>query len=269
MPASSSYGRFTGSRASGSFLLVLYRKGINGLRIFNSRAMTRILFISDLHGNYDALKAVLEEVRYDEALCLGDLVDYGPEPAECIDYVRRNGIATVRGNHDNAVAYKVDCGCSYVYKHLSIATREYTWASISDNDISFLKGLPLLIKKEIGGIKLALTHGSPESFFDYIYPNTPDERLEKLVEGLSCDYLAVGHTHKPCILKTGRVTIINPGSVGQPRDGDTRSSCMTLDTTIGEARIIRIAYDIDATCRKIKSGMPFAAELIDILKRGY
>jgi predicted phosphodiesterase len=92
--------------------------------------MARILFISDLHANREALDSVLENVGYDEVFCLGDFVDYGPEPAECIDWARRNGIVTVIGNHDNAVAFKVDCGCGYAYKHLSVATREYTWASI-------------------------------------------------------------------------------------------------------------------------------------------
>jgi putative phosphoesterase len=231
--------------------------------------MTRILLISDIHGNHDALKAVLSEVRYDEAFCLGDLVDYGPEPAECIDWVRRNGIATIRGNHDNAVAYKVDCGCGYVYKHLSEATREYTWASIGDSDMKFLAGLPLLADKDADGIKMTLAHGSPKSFFDYIYPDTPAGRLDELTEGPGCEFLAVGHTHKPCILLAKNTTILNPGSVGQPRDGDTRASCMVLDTDTKKAEIVRINYDLEAVCEKIRAKMPHAHELEAILKRGY
>lgn len=213
--------------------------------------------------------AVANEVKYDMAFCLGDTVDYGPEPAECIDWIRRNCAATVRGNHDNAVAYKVDCGCSYVYKHLSEATREYTWASIGDSEMAFLRGLPMLIEKDIDGLKLALTHGSPKSFFDYIYPDTPAERLDELTGGLSCDHLVLGHTHKPCILTTDRMTILNPGSVGQPRDRDSRASCLTLDTVTGEAQIIRVAYDLNTICHKIKAKMPYAEELVSILRRGY
>lgn len=231
--------------------------------------MARILFISDIHGNLDALKAVVGGIRYDEAVCLGDLVDYGPEPAECIDWVRRNCTVTVRGNHDNAVALKVDCGCSYVYKHLSVATREYTWVSISDDDMAFLRGLPMLVEKEVDGVRLTLTHGSPKSFFDYIYPDTPAARLEELTEGIRGDYLAVGHTHKPCILRAKGMTIINPGSVGQPRDGDTRASCLLLDTSAREAGIVRFAYDIDGVCKKIRAKMPVADELEAILKRGH
>lgn len=231
--------------------------------------MARILIISDLHANREALDSVLEKVSYDGVLCLGDLVDYGPEPAECIDWARRNGIVTVRGNHDNAVAFKVDCGCGYAYKHLSVATREYTWASMGDRDIAYLAGLPTLVEKDVDGIKIMLAHGSPKSFFDYIYPDTPAGRLDELTEGVSCEYLAVGHTHKPAILKTRRMTILNPGSVGQPRDGDARASCMAFDTAAREARIIRVKYDLEAVCRKIRAKMPHAAELEAILRRGY
>jgi putative phosphoesterase len=231
--------------------------------------MTRILFLSDIHGNLDALKAVVARVEYDEAICLGDLVDYGPEPAECIDWARSNGVLTIRGNHDNAVAFGVDCGCGYKYKHLSEATREYTLASIGENDRAYLKGLPTLVEKDIGGVKMALAHGSPKSFFDYIYPDTPDERLRVMTEGLSCEYLAVGHTHKPGILNKDKMAILNPGSVGQPRDGDTRASCMLFDAATKEARILRIRYDLDAVCKKIRERMPHAPELETILKRGY
>ncbi len=231
--------------------------------------MARLLFLSDLHGNCDALKAILEEVRYDAAFCLGDLVDYGPEPAGCIDWARGNGIVTVRGNHDNAVAFGVDCGCGYAYKHLSVATREYTWSALGHNDLAFLAGLPMLVEKELDCIKIMLAHGSPKSFFDYIYPDMPGERLEELTEGISCEYLAVGHTHKPAILKTGRMTVLNPGSVGQPRDGDARASCMVFDTATRDASVARVEYDIEAACRKIRAGMPHADELEAILRRGY
>jgi putative phosphoesterase len=125
------------------------------------------------------------------------------------------------------------------------------------------------VEKDVDGIKIMLAHGSPKSFFDYIYPDTPAGRLEELTEGVSCDYLAVGHTHKPAILKTRRMAILNPGSVGQPRDGDTRASCMVFDTATRDARIIKVKYDLEAVCRKIRIKMPHAAELEAILRRGY
>ncbi len=229
----------------------------------------KMLFISDLHANMEALKSILDNVRYDSIFCLGDLVDYGPDPAQCIDWIRRNDVLTIRGNHDNAVAYHVDCGCGYVYKHLSEATREYTWASISKGDESFLRNLPLKQEINVDGIRLMLAHGSPMSFFDYIYPDIPGEKLEEYTSGLNADYLVIGHTHKPVILKAPNTIVLNPGSVGQPRDNDRRASCMIFDTESLTQEIIRLDYDIGTTCRKIKSSMPHADELIAILKRGY
>jgi protein phosphatase len=73
----------------------------------------KLLMISDLHGNKEALHAILENVSYDRVICMGDLVDYGPDPLAIIDWIRSNKIPTIRGNHDNAVALHVDCGCGY------------------------------------------------------------------------------------------------------------------------------------------------------------
>lgn len=229
----------------------------------------RFLLVSDIHANMEALHAILESVKYDRIFCMGDLVDYGPDPKECIDWVRENTVPTVRGNHDNAVALHVDCGCGYTYKHLSQASREYTWQSIDEKDEGFLKSLPLTRNFEIDGIRIMAAHGSPGSFFDYVYPDTPAETLESYVSDVESDYLFLGHTHKPAILKTSRAIILNPGSVGQPRDGDWRASCMIFDTETRKADIIRMKYDIDKTCEKIRASMPKADELEAILRRGY
>jgi protein phosphatase len=229
----------------------------------------KLLFISDLHGNVEALNTIIGKVKFDHVYCMGDLVDYGPDPLEIIDWIRDNNVPTIRGNHDNAVALHVDCGCSYIYKHLSEATREYTWASISENDEHFLKELPLKIQSEIDGVRFMFAHGSPSSFFDYINPDTPVEKLEEYTAGINDDYLVLGHTHKPAILKTSRTTILNPGSVGQPRDNDRRTSCMLFNTSDNTFEIIRLEYDIEATCKKIRASMPYEEELVAILKRGY
>ena len=229
----------------------------------------RLLLISDIHGNLEALNAILENIRYDQVICLGDLVDYGPDPLAIIDWIRNNNVPTIRGNHDNAVALHVDCGCGYKYKHLSEATREYTWGQISEKEEEFLKSLPLSLDFNFDNLKIKAIHGSPNSFFDYIYPDTPAENVESLTEGLSCDYLFAGHTHVPMIRKTDRFTLLNPGSAGQPRDKDWRASCMIFDTSTEQPEIIRLNYDLETTIRKIKASMPHAAELEAILRRGY
>lgn len=236
------------------------------------RKTMKLLLIADIHANYEALQTVLE-IPHDRAICLGDIVDYGPDPEKCIDLLCKKAIPTIRGNHDNAVAFKVDCQCGYKYKHLSIATREYTWKVLDKSGMEYLQKLPLLIKEEIDGKKLYLTHASPRSMFEYIKPETSDEEIRNMVneamEPVEAEFLVVGHSHIPMNRKLGNLTIINPGSVGQPRDGDIRASCAVFDTENGKVEHFRLDYDIDSVCSKIKEGMPHADELIAILRRGY
>lgn len=228
----------------------------------------RLLIISDIHGNKEALDAVMA-VSHDEVICLGDLVDYGPSPGECIDVLMQQKILTIMGNHDSAVAFRMDCGCGYAYKHLSRSTREYTWDVLNDNQIEFLRKLKINIKREENGKMLYFTHGSPLSFYDYIKPDTPEERIKDYMKEVEADFLFIGHSHLPFVMRVGAVTLVNPGSVGQPRDGDTRASCAIFDTDTLKADIIRVEYDMENVFRKIRANMPNADELIAILKRGY
>jgi putative phosphoesterase len=232
----------------------------------------RLLLLADIHANLEALQTVLD-VPHDRAICLGDIVDYGPDSDRCIDLLRKKNIPTVRGNHDNAVAFKVDCQCGYKYRYLSVATREYTWEILDRPRMEYLQKLPLLIKEEIDGKRLYLTHASPRSMFEYIKPETPDEEILRMIEGapepLDADFLAIGHSHIPMNRKLGNLTIINPGSVGQPRDGDIRAGCAVFETETGKTEFLRLEYDVDAVCEKIKERMPHAEELIGILRRGY
>ena len=232
----------------------------------------KVLLIADIHANLEALRTVLD-VPHDRTICLGDIVDYGPDPDKCIDLLRREEIPTIRGNHDNAVAFKVDCQCGYKYKHLSVATREYTWEVLDKSQMEYLQKLPLRIKEEIDGKKLFLTHASPRSMFEYIKPETPDEDIRAMLadpmEPVDAEFLVVGHSHIPMNRKLGDLTIINPGSVGQPRDRDTRAGCAVFDTETGDVEFFRLEYDIDSVCAKIEERMPHAEELTGILRRGY
>ncbi|ETA66699.1 MAG: hypothetical protein PWQ51_1998 [Methanolobus sp.] len=228
----------------------------------------RILLISDIHGNKEALDAAMS-VSHDMVVCLGDLADYGPSPSECIDFIMENKIESVLGNHDAAVGSRIECGCGYKYKHLSVATRDYTWEVTSEKQMDFLRHLPFSIQKEIDGLKLYFTHGSPRSNYEYMRPQTPDDEFEEMICGIETDVLFIGHSHQPFVRKFKDMLIVNPGSVGQPRDENCKASCAVFDTVSGEAELIRLDYDIDKTCRKIKESMPHPEELIAILKRGY
>lgn len=228
----------------------------------------RLLIISDIHGNKEALDAVMA-VSHDEVICLGDLVDYGPSPGECIDMLMEQKIPIIMGNHDSAVAFRMDCGCGYAYKHLSRSTREHTWNVLNDVQIEFLRKLPMNIKREENGKKLYFTHGSPLSFYDYIKQDTPEKTIQEYIKEVEADFIFIGHSHIPFIRKVGTVTLVNPGSVGQPRDGDTRVSCAIFDTDTLKADIVRVEYNVESVFRKIRANMANADELIAILKRGY
>lgn len=228
----------------------------------------KLLIISDIHANMEALNAVLG-VEHNAVVCLGDLVDYGPAPAECIECIQHAKIPTIMGNHDNAVASKVDCGCGYVYKHLSVATRGYTWDRLDAAQIDYLKNLPQHLKMSLGRVKMYFAHGSPRSMYEYIKPETSDLEIAQMTQDVNADFIVVGHSHIPFVRVVNSVTIINPGSVGQPRDGDTRASCAVFDTKTKIVEIIRCDYDVGSVCTQIQEKMPNAAELIRILKQGH
>ncbi len=228
----------------------------------------KILLISDIHGNKEALDTVLQ-VPHDMVMCLGDLADYGPSPSECIDHIMQQGIETVLGNHDAAVGSRMECGCGYKYKHLSVATRDYTWENTTEEQMAFLRQLPFSLEKEIDGLKLYFTHGSPRSNYEYIKPETSEEDLEDMVSDIDADVLFIGHSHVPFVRTHKDMLVINPGSAGQPRDGDWQASCAVFDTCTKETEFIRLEYDMYRTCAKIEVNMPNADELTAILKRGY
>ncbi|WP_406657683.1 metallophosphoesterase family protein [Methanolobus sp. ZRKC2] len=228
----------------------------------------RLLLISDIHANKEALDAVLK-VPHDEVFCLGDIADYGPSPSECIALIRENNIETVLGNHDAAVGTGIDCGCGYKYKHLSIATREYTWNFLAEDHLSFLRQLPFKAEKVLNGQRLYFTHGSPQSNYEYIRPETPDDEVAEMIKGIDADFIFTGHSHQPMVREVNGIMIINPGSVGQPRDLNPLASCAVFNTETRDTEIIRCSYDIENTCNKIRERMPNAEELISILMRGY
>ncbi|MEM4389280.1 MAG: metallophosphoesterase family protein [Candidatus Micrarchaeia archaeon] len=230
----------------------------------------KLLVISDIHGNYEALEAIASTVRYDEVLCLGDLVDFGPDPKECVEWVRRSTRYIVRGNHDHALANNVACRCSSEkLERLAEATRSYSHSMLDVAEINFLGSLPLKLAVSIGGRSLYAVHGGPRDPLYQSIEKGSDKALAAELAGIDAEFILFGHTHRPLVNSTalnGR-TVVNPGSVGQPRDGDNRASAALIDLDSGVARILRIKYDIDIVCRKMAHA-GFPGELIDILRCG-
>jgi predicted phosphodiesterase len=131
----------------------------------------RIGIISDLHANIEALNALPDD--YDELWVLGDLVNFGPDPVETIDFVRERADLVIRGNHDQSVGFDVDCGCSPRFRKMAAATRQFTIARLPDGDQQYLRELPVSARREIDGTAFFLCHATPSDFLsEYRAPDS-------------------------------------------------------------------------------------------------
>ncbi|HEV8718743.1 MAG TPA: metallophosphoesterase family protein [Candidatus Binatia bacterium] len=202
----------------------------------------RIAIISDVHANLAALEVIQESSDF--LLCLGDLVDYGPWPREAVQWVRERAFTVIRGNHDQALAYDIDCGCARVMKEASITTRAWHTQILSAEDKHYLHELPLRARLELGGATFFLAHASPTGdLYKYLRPELSDEALAEEIRGIDADFICIGHTHLPMLRHLDKSTIVNPGSVGQPRHGDPRASYVVWED--GEIQFRHLPYDTD------------------------
>ena len=228
----------------------------------------RCAIISDIHGNLDALQTVLADAGEVDALwCLGDLVGYGPEPNACVDLLRSRGAVCVAGNHDLAALGGPEIDW---FNPDARSAMEWTRRRIGEQTRRWLADLPKT-RTEAG---MTLVHGSPrDPVWEYV-TSLPVARTN--LAALETPIGLHGHTHLPIVWserdgridalapmdgstwrhETGRA-LLNPGSVGQPRDGDPKASWLELDTESGEGRWRRVAYDIAAVRAAIADvGLP-------------
>ena len=207
----------------------------------------KILVLSDIHSNWPALSAIQES--FDACLFAGDLVDYGTDPIPCIDWVREHATAAVRGNHDHAVAQRIQPLGGSGFRSLTAATRPHHWQTLQPSRTQFLAELPVTQYVTVGDTAFFLVHGTPRDPLDEYLTDDSDAWLARL-ESVEADFVCVGHTHVRFHLDLGRIQVINPGSVGQPRDGDPRCSYAVIEN--GHVEIHRVEYDIDATLQQME-----------------
>lgn len=236
------------------------------------KSSMRCLVLSDIHSNLEAFEAVLADAGpVDQAWCLGDVVGYGPDPNACVELLRSTPHICIAGNHDWATLGKLDI------RDFNADAREanlWNRRQLKANNLAYLDALP----KTIVEGQFSLAHGSPcQPIWEYvIYASTARE-------GFNCfdtPYCFVGHTHTPVLFRLddrdgedlcemiapsleGPVSlgpqrlIINPGSVGQPRDGDPRASYAILDVDALTVEHHRVAYAVEMTQEKMsKHGLP-------------
>ena len=230
----------------------------------------RILIISDIHANQNALDAVLVDAgEFDAAWCLGDLVGYGPDPNECVDRVRAlPNLVCIIGNHDAATLNQID---SETFNPEARQAIRWTQAALTDANLSFLRSLPERVNLD----HVTLAHGSPRHpVWEYLLDT---QNATRSFEYFESPYCFVGHTHLPSIYYMGDNNhsarllipeanthlmlspraILNPGSVGQPRDRDPRAAyaIYTPDEEVWEYK--RVTYDVVSVQDRMKSaGLP-------------
>lgn len=196
----------------------------------------RIALISDIHGNLPALRAVLTHPACREAeriLCLGDVVGYYPAPNECAALLREAGVETILGNHDVAFLEGKPCRDNPMGR----ASQRLMERLVDKDTRAFLASLPAQLRLELEGRVLWLLHGSPDNPLNgYVNPE------DSVVVPPGVDVLAMGHTHKPFSRRVGSALVVNPGAVGQPRDGLGGACFASLELPAGNAEHYRLTY---------------------------
>jgi len=257
--------------------------------------MRRIALYSDIHGNLLALDAVLADIGASgitERYCLGDLVGYGPRPAEVISRVIATGDPVIRGNYDDGVGKRSgNCGCYYPTpesKDDGAASYAFTDGALGEVDHAYLTDLADDIRLEEEDARVLLCHGSPRRINEYLMPDRPADNLAKLADIGEADVICFGHVHMPyhrvLTAADGRaVHFVSDGSVGRPKDGDPRACWAELvfgtkaevnracegDRGAGPVGLPgaervwfgvvfhRVAYDVDAVAAEVvAAGLP-------------
>jgi putative phosphoesterase len=226
----------------------------------------RILVLADIHANWAALQVIQE--TFDVCFFVGDLVDYGLEPSPCIAWVKRHATHAVRGNHDHGAAQHVQVAGRNGFKYLTSVTRPLTQERLTADDRRFLGGLPVSRAVTVADTRFMLVHATPRDPLDE-YAVADVDFWTRRLQNVDANVVCVGHTHHPYVLGVGDKLVINPGSVGQPRDGDPRASYAVIEDNRVELK--RIEYDVEATIRTIQESTlpePGKALLAEVLRSG-
>src|SRR5512142_2852211 len=208
----------------------------------------RILIVSDIHGNWPALAAIQEP--HDVYLCLGDLVDYGPDPAPCVRWAMDHAHNAIRGNHDQGVAQGVPVAGEDGYRYLTRVSRPWMWDALGLDERRYLLQLQVTRRMTLGSKRFLMVHAPPRDPLDEYLLQDP-KTWAKRVHNVEADIVCVGHSHIQFDLTAERVVAISPDSVGQSRDGDPCAAYAILDDNKYELK--RVEYPVEETIARIEA----------------
>ena len=225
------------------------------------------LIIGDIHSNLEAFQSVLDHAGFQEVWCLGDIVGYGPDPGACLDLLMDHSPTAVAGNHDRAAVGLLSLE---TFNHYAAEACRWTTSNLSEAQQAYLRELPLVLNKD----PFTLVHGSlRDPVWEYLVHQEAALGTFRLLETQRC---LVAHSHIPFVCRESNQhplfeplpegvalplgedhVIINPGSVGQPRDGDARAAYVLYDADAETVTLHRVSYDIAATQEKMaRAGLP-------------
>jgi protein phosphatase len=205
------------------------------------------LIISDLHANLEAISALPS--GFDQLWVLGDLVNYGPNPAEVIEFVRQKAAMVVRGNHDHSVGFDEDPRCSQRFRAMAEETRRYTRSVLSEEHRKYLRNLPLKATVAVEGTHFLMCHAVPsDPLFEYRRADSPLWVADDVGSGINIEL--VGHTHVPFRRSLESRLVVNPGSVGQPKHG--RAEACYAIWQDGKISLESVAYDVEPAVEKLR-----------------
>jgi putative phosphoesterase len=220
----------------------------------------KIAVLGDIHGNIEALKATYSaaiSAKVDKIYHLGDLGGYAPFVNEVVDFVIEHGIDGVQGNYDFNVAHdSKHCGCKYedpVQAELADKSFEWTKRHSSQKTKDFLGNLPASISFTSHGKQIMIFHAAPHKNNLYWHEDRPERFFLEMAEKTKADVMIYGHTHKPYRKDIRGKVFINAGSVGKPKDGDSRA-CVTLIEILGQEvthEFLRVPYAIETVISAI------------------
>lgn len=223
----------------------------------------RLAVLADVHANLPALEAVLADVDRvgpDGIWVAGDLIGYNPWPNEVLEILRARRVRAIRGNHDRAAVGDP----AFAFNELASEAIRWTRIHLTPASVGYLKDLEDRVRITMPEGVVAMFHGSPRDDDEYVLPWAADEDLVRIA---GAPFVILGHTHLPMALTFRSGLLMNPGSVGQPRDRDPRAAWGVLDLSRRRFEVRRVPYDIDGVATEIrKAGLPH--ELADRLYAG-